>query len=79
MIEIAVVDTPIDALTLAARNGRLCLLHFGGDDESVRAKLQRWYPEETIEHGHETLAGPRPHSLIISPVTSMPSTASPSR
>ncbi len=50
MIELAVVDTPIDALTLAARNGRVCLLHFGGDDEFVRAKLQRWYPAETIEH-----------------------------
>ena len=49
MIELAVVDTPIDSLTLVARNGRVCLLHFGADDVSVRAKLQRWYPEEPVE------------------------------
>lgn len=49
MIELAVVNTPIDSLTLAARNGRVCLLHFGAEDESVRAKLQRWYPGESIE------------------------------
>lgn len=49
MIEITVVNTPIDALTLAARNGRLCLLHFGARDAPVRATLQRWYPGESIE------------------------------
>lgn len=53
MIELAVIDTPIDALTLAARNGRVCLLHFGADDESVRAKLERWYPAESIEPGKD--------------------------
>ena len=49
MIEIAVVHTPIDALTLAAKDGRLCLLHFGAREAPVRATLQRWYPGETIE------------------------------
>ncbi len=49
MIEITVVNTPIDALTLAARNGRLCMLHFGARDAPVRATLQRWYPGESIE------------------------------
>jgi methylated-DNA-[protein]-cysteine S-methyltransferase len=50
MIEIAVVHTPIDALTLAARNGRLCLLHFGAREGPVRQQLQRWYPGDSIEH-----------------------------
>ena len=49
MIEIAVIHTPIDALTLAARDGRLCLLHFGAREPPVRAALQRWYPGESIE------------------------------
>ena len=49
MIEIAVVHTPIDALTLAAKDGRLCILHFGAREAPVRATLQRWYPGESIE------------------------------
>ncbi len=49
MIEITVVNTPIDALTLAARNGRLCILHYGAREAPVRATLQRWYPGESIE------------------------------
>jgi methylated-DNA-[protein]-cysteine S-methyltransferase len=50
MIEIAVVHTPLDALTLAARNGRLCVLHFGARETPVRQMLHRWYPGEAIEH-----------------------------
>ena len=53
MIELAVVETPIDALTLAARDGRLCLVHFGGDDPALRAKLQRWYPGDSIVEGSD--------------------------
>lgn len=49
MIELAVIDTPIESLTLATRNGRVCLLHFGADDASVRATLQRWYPTEPVQ------------------------------
>jgi methylated-DNA-[protein]-cysteine S-methyltransferase len=49
VIEIAVVHTPIDALTLAARDGKLCLLHFGAREPAVRAALHRWYPGEAIE------------------------------
>jgi methylated-DNA-[protein]-cysteine S-methyltransferase len=49
LIEIAVVHTPIDALTLAARDGRLCILHFGAREGPVRATLQGWYPGESIE------------------------------
>ena len=50
MIEIAVVHTPIDALTLAAKDGRLCLLHFGSREAPVRQQLHRWYPGDSIEH-----------------------------
>ena len=49
MIEIAVVHTPIDALTLAAKDGRLCALHFGAKEAPLRAMLERWYPGESIE------------------------------
>ena len=49
MIEIAVIHTPVDALTLASKDGRLCILHFGAREAPVRATLQRWYPGETIE------------------------------
>lgn len=51
MIELAVVHTPVDALTLAARNGRLCLLHFGSRETPARQALNRWYPGEIITHG----------------------------
>lgn len=57
MIELAVVDTPIDPLTLAARNGRVCLLHFGGDDATVRATLHRWYPDEPVEESRDAGGG----------------------
>lgn len=50
MIELAIVHTPIDPLTLATRSGRLCLVHFGTKELPIRATLQRWYPGETIEH-----------------------------
>jgi methylated-DNA-[protein]-cysteine S-methyltransferase len=40
------VDSPIGPLTLAERDGRVCLLHFGGGDEYVRATLARWYRNE---------------------------------
>ncbi len=43
MLEIAVVQTPIGPLTLAARSGRTCLLHFGDDEAAARASLARWY------------------------------------
>jgi methylated-DNA-[protein]-cysteine S-methyltransferase len=50
MIDIAVVHTPLDALTLAAHNGKLCVLHFGARETPVRQMLHRWFPGEAIEH-----------------------------
>jgi len=49
LIEIAIVHTPIDSLTLAAKDGHLCVLHFGAKEAPVRAALQRWYPGESVE------------------------------
>jgi methylated-DNA-[protein]-cysteine S-methyltransferase len=40
----ATVSSPVGDLTLVAHAGRLCLLHFGGDDDSVARALARWYP-----------------------------------
>ena len=48
-IQIARVETPIGLLTVAARNGRTCLLHFDTTERSARAVLARWYPAESIE------------------------------
>ena len=43
MIEIATTSSPVGPLTLAARAGRVCLLHFGADQDEVRRALARWY------------------------------------
>ena len=56
MIRIATLPSPIGQLTLASRDDRVCLLHFGEDDPVVRRTLQRWYPAESIE-AHPDPAG----------------------
>jgi methylated-DNA-[protein]-cysteine S-methyltransferase len=43
------IDTAIGPLALATHDGRVCLLHFGPGDDSVRRRLGRWYPDEAIE------------------------------
>jgi methylated-DNA-[protein]-cysteine S-methyltransferase len=48
MIEVGQVDSPIGPLTLAVRGARLCLLHFGADEEGAVAALRRWYPGQPI-------------------------------
>jgi methylated-DNA-[protein]-cysteine S-methyltransferase len=50
------MDSPIGQLTLAAVNGRVCLVHFGPDTSDVRAALGRWYQGQAIEH-HPDPAG----------------------
>lgn len=42
-LRLTTIDSPIGALTLAAREGRVCLVHFGADGPDVRAALTRWY------------------------------------
>jgi methylated-DNA-[protein]-cysteine S-methyltransferase len=49
MIQIATIDSPLGALTLASRQGRVCLLHFGDVDRAARQALHRWYPGEPVE------------------------------
>jgi methylated-DNA-[protein]-cysteine S-methyltransferase len=58
MVHLNVVESPIGALTLAAHAGRVCVLHFGSDDQAVRRALQRWYPRDVIEE-HEDPGGAR--------------------
>lgn len=45
----ATVASPIGELALAARDERLCLVHFGADDAAVSRALERWYPGAAIE------------------------------
>ncbi len=46
MIQIDTVESPIGPLAVAERAERLCLLHFGGDDDYVERTIERWYPGE---------------------------------
>lgn len=50
------MESPIGPLTLAARSGRLCLLHFGADRPAVEATLGRWYAGESLSQP----SGPMP-------------------
>jgi methylated-DNA-[protein]-cysteine S-methyltransferase len=49
MIGMATIASPIGPLTIAARDSRVCLLHFGADDAGARRVLARWYPGASIE------------------------------
>ena len=48
-IQLGKVETPIGALTLAAVDGRICLLHFDASERSARAALTKWYPTDRVE------------------------------
>lgn len=50
MIEAATIQSPVGPLTIAARDGRICLLHFAQalEADGVRAALGRWYPAEPV-------------------------------
>jgi methylated-DNA-[protein]-cysteine S-methyltransferase len=56
MIQLATMDSPVGALTVAAHGARVCLLHFGEDGPGPRTMLQRWYGREGIER-HDDPAG----------------------
>jgi methylated-DNA-[protein]-cysteine S-methyltransferase len=49
MVGIAHVASPVGPLTIAARGTRVCVLHFGADEDPVRRHLARCYPSETIQ------------------------------
>jgi methylated-DNA-[protein]-cysteine S-methyltransferase len=59
VIETAVIDSPVGPLTLAAREGRVCLLSFAAADRAdsaarsdsadrINGALLRWYPRESV-------------------------------
>ena len=48
-IQLGNVETPIGALTLAAVDERICLLHFDASERSARAALAKWYPADRVE------------------------------
>ena len=48
-VDLATVDSPIGELTVAARGSKVCLVHFGPENEKVRAALSSWYPDHAIE------------------------------
>ena len=45
MLELAVVDSPVGTLTVAAHDRQICALSFGAS-APVTAALRRWYPDE---------------------------------
>jgi methylated-DNA-[protein]-cysteine S-methyltransferase len=51
MITLDELSSPIGPLTLAEKDGRVCLLHFGSRSAPARATLARWYPDEPIGRG----------------------------
>ena len=46
MVLVDAIDSPVGALTIAERAGRVCLLQFGPDGPAVDAMFERWYPGE---------------------------------
>jgi methylated-DNA-[protein]-cysteine S-methyltransferase len=46
---LSTIASPVGELTLAARDGRLCMLHFGGDGPDARRTLERWYRDTPID------------------------------
>lgn len=46
MVLVHTLESPIGPLTIAERGARVCLLHFGADDETVERMFERWYPGE---------------------------------
>ena len=49
VLQLTEIDSPVGRLAIAANDGRVCLLHFGGLTKSVRAALARWYPDAAVE------------------------------
>ena len=51
MLTIDELSSPIGPLTIAEKDGRVCVLHFGSRSGPVRATLARWYPGERTIRG----------------------------
>lgn len=48
LLDVGSLDSPVGALTVAARGERLCLLHFGSEEAHVRNWISRWYPGAAV-------------------------------
>jgi methylated-DNA-[protein]-cysteine S-methyltransferase len=48
-IALATVESPVGTLTVAARGGRVCLVHFGAVNDYVRSSIAKWYPGGPVE------------------------------
>src|SRR5437867_9555985 len=51
MLTIDELSSPVGPLTVAEKDGRVCVLHFGRRAAPVRATLARWYPRQPIGRG----------------------------
>ena len=52
MIEFTVFRSPVGALTVAAREGRVCVVWFG-DERQPRDLVSRWYPNQTVRNAED--------------------------
>ena len=53
VLQLTEIDSPVGRLALAANDGRVCLLHFGGLTKNVRAALARWYPDSAVQSAND--------------------------
>lgn len=44
-IDVATVASPVGELTIAAKDDRVCMVHFGARSRDVLARLAAWYPD----------------------------------
>jgi methylated-DNA-[protein]-cysteine S-methyltransferase len=51
MLTVEELLSPIGPLTVAEKNARVCVLHFGKRAAAVRSTLGRWYPNEPVGRG----------------------------
>lgn len=47
-IALATIDSPVGALTIAARGPKVCLVHFGAITDRMRSTIEAWYPGSTL-------------------------------
>jgi methylated-DNA-[protein]-cysteine S-methyltransferase len=53
MIHVATIESPVGPLAIVSRQNRVCLLHFGGEDDYVRGWIERWYRAEPVERAED--------------------------
>ena len=48
-MQLTTIESPIGPLSIAARGRRVCLLHFGADEDYILKQLGSWYPNVSVE------------------------------